>query len=248
MRLRQVALVAGELAPVRSALMALFGLTSDFRDPGVSEFGLENSVMVIGDKFLEVVAPVEPGTTAQRQLDKQGGDGGYMVLLQIHDFEKYRDRTEALGVRKVWQTDQPGTRAFHLHPRDIGGAIVSLDWMGRWDDWTWGGPDWRERRAGNASDILAVELRAAQPDVMAARWAEILDQDVVSAGERYSIRLPDEGEISFRPALAGETEGVCGLTLKVSDQTALEAAAARLGLNLQGNRLIAGGVEMTFIS
>jgi hypothetical protein len=49
-----------------------------FVDPGVAEFGLKNFLISIGGDIIEVVAPVQPGTTAGRLLDKRG-DGGYMV-------------------------------------------------------------------------------------------------------------------------------------------------------------------------
>ena len=88
MRLRQVALVAKELAPTRDVLFRLLGLSEDFADPIVSQFGLRNSVVPIGDTFLEVVSPVEEGTTAGRLLERRSGDGGYMILLQVDDISR----------------------------------------------------------------------------------------------------------------------------------------------------------------
>ena len=44
MRLRQVAFVAENLMQVREELFQLLGLSEDYADPGVGEFGLENSV------------------------------------------------------------------------------------------------------------------------------------------------------------------------------------------------------------
>jgi len=82
MWLRQVALVAKERDPVRHEIFELFGLDSDFEDEGVSVFGLHNSVMTIGDTFLEIVAPTQADTTAGRLLERMGGDGGYMILVQ----------------------------------------------------------------------------------------------------------------------------------------------------------------------
>ena len=52
MNLRQVALVAEQLAPVRQDIFAVLGIDADFADNGVAEFGLENSVMTIGKTFL----------------------------------------------------------------------------------------------------------------------------------------------------------------------------------------------------
>ena len=62
MKLKQVALVAGELAPVREQIFDILGLVADYDDPGVGAFGLCNSVMAIGETFLEVVCPKEEGT------------------------------------------------------------------------------------------------------------------------------------------------------------------------------------------
>ncbi len=72
-RLRQVALVAADLDPVVTQLSDTFGPSVCFRDPGVAEFGLHNALMVVGDQFLEVVSPTEPGTTCGRLLDKRHG-------------------------------------------------------------------------------------------------------------------------------------------------------------------------------
>ena len=85
MRIRQIALVTTELAPVRDALFELLGLDDAFIDDEVSQFGLENAVMTIGTTFLELVSPVQTGTTAGRLLERRGGDGGYMVIVQVDD-------------------------------------------------------------------------------------------------------------------------------------------------------------------
>ena len=75
MRLRQVALVAREIEPAVEALRSVLGLGDPFRDPGVAEFGLRNAVMPLGDDFLEVVSPVQPGTSAGRWLERHGDLG-----------------------------------------------------------------------------------------------------------------------------------------------------------------------------
>ena len=110
-RLRQVALVARELEPVVDALCRTFDLTVCFHDPGVGEFGLHNALMVVGDQFIEVVAPTRPGTTAGRLLDKRGGDGGYMAIFEVDDLDAREARLTAAGVRVVWRADIRTIRA-----------------------------------------------------------------------------------------------------------------------------------------
>ena len=79
MRLRQLALVAEHLEPVLDDLCGVLGVGIAYRDPGIANFGLQNALLALGDTFLEVVSPIQPGTTAGRLLDRRGGDGGYMA-------------------------------------------------------------------------------------------------------------------------------------------------------------------------
>jgi hypothetical protein len=126
-RLRQAVLVAAELEPVAERLREELSLGDPFADPGVGEFGLENAVFALGDQFLEVVAPIRPGTAAGRYLERRGGDGGYMLIFQLDDLDAARARAADLGIRVVWQIDLPDISGTHLHPADMRGAIVSLD-------------------------------------------------------------------------------------------------------------------------
>ena len=76
LRLRQIALVAQELAPVQADLEAVLGIAVCFRDPGVGHFGLENALFPIGNELLEVVAPIREQTAGGRYLERRSGAGG----------------------------------------------------------------------------------------------------------------------------------------------------------------------------
>src|SRR3954470_21338588 len=189
MRLRQVALVAADLDAVVDRLCAVLGVEVAYRDPGVGEFGLHNALLTLGDTFLEVVSPEREGTTAGRYLERRGGDGGYMVILQCDDLDGERRRVNDLGVRTVWSVDLPDMRGTHLHPADVGGAILSLDWADPPASWRWAGPDWKANDAGR---ITAVTVQAADPHGMAARWSEVLGVTSVDG-----VVPLDRGEIRF---------------------------------------------------
>src|SRR5206468_3297106 len=172
------ALVARELEPVVADLRAVFGLPEGFRDPGVGEFGLHNAVMAVGTTLLEVVSPVRAGTTAGRFLEKQGGDGGYMVILQTAHLDAARRRLATLGMRIVWEVALDDIATVHLHPRDIGGAIVSLDQPRPPASWRWGGPVWRAKaRTDVVRGIAGATLAGTDAPRLAARWAEVLGVD-----------------------------------------------------------------------
>lgn len=187
-RLRQVALVASDLDAVVAELCGRLGLTVCFNDPGVGEFGLRNALMVIGDQFLEVVSPMQEGTTAGRLLDKRGGDGGYMAIFEVDDLDDRIERLAELGVRTVWAGEFPTIRGRHLHPRDVGGAIVSIDQPIPNGSWAWAGPNWTAHADGSVVTAIAgISISASDPEAMRARWAEVgVDNSVefCTAGER----------------------------------------------------------------
>lgn len=246
MRLRQVALVAHQLAPVRKQLFSLLGLQEDFKDPGVGEFGLENSVMAIGDTFLEVVAPVQEGTTAGRLLERRAGDGGYMVIVQTDDLAVDSERIDRLGVRKVWEVSLKDAKAFHMHPRDLGGAIVSFDQMTPPESWKWAGPDWQNRGAGLVDEIVGVELQATDAGAMAARWAEVFGKEVTIGADCLIIAL-EHGEIRFIEDTNGRGDGVSGVDVRTGNQASITEIAEREGLAVEGNRVTVCGTDFRFV-
>jgi hypothetical protein len=206
-RLRQAVLVARELEPLAGALQEQLGLHEPFRDPGVKEFGLHNVVFAMGDCFLEVVSPVQPGTAGGRYLDRHG-DGGYMLLFDVRDLEGVRSRAAGLGVRVVWQMDLPDISGTHLHPADIGGAIVSVDRSLPYGTWRWGGPDWTGRTGEGAPvRLLGVTVSVPDPGATAARWGEVLGVAVHDGSGQPRLVL-DGGEVRFgrREAAPGNGE------------------------------------------
>ena len=226
MRLRQVALIAHELESVVEDICAVFDLEIGYRDPAIKGFGLHNAVLPVGDSFLEIVSPIEAGTTAGRLLERRGGDGGYMVIVQTDDLAADRARVDALGVRVVFEVNTPGARGIHLHPRDVGGAILSLDEMDPAEGWPYAGPDWKSHvRSGRTRAIVGAEVQANDPRAMAERWAAAFGRPVVRDCE---IDLARGTAIRFVPAADGRGEGVSGIDVSVRDpETVLLAARAR---------------------
>ncbi len=247
MRLRQIALVAHDLAKAREDIVAVLGLGADYADPGVGHFGLENAVWPVGDTFLEVVSPKEPGTTAGRLLDKRGGDGGYMTIFQVADIVAARARAAERGVRFVWNTDRDdGVAASHLHPRDTGGALISLDQMTPTARWEWGGPDWRKSvRTETSLAIVGAEIQAEDPETMSRRWADILGLER-DATEPCRLAL-DGGELRFVSPRDGRGEGLGGFDVAVRDPAAVLAAARLRGLLGADGGVVLAGTRVALI-
>src|SRR5689334_16660351 len=124
-RLRQVVLAARDLKSAAASLEAALGVADPFRDEGVGHFGLHNVVYALGDTFVEIVSPVQDGTAAGRQLDRHGGDCGYMAMFELSDEADSRARLADAGVRVVHDTTHDDIVDLHLHPKDVPGAIVA---------------------------------------------------------------------------------------------------------------------------
>jgi len=243
MRLRQVALAARALEPTLLALQRVLGLGEPFRDPGVAEFGLQNVVLPIGDAFLEVVSPVKADTTAGRWLDRRGGDAGYMAIFQTDDLAAARERMERLGVRIVWQVALEDAATLHLHPRDVGGAIVSIDAMQPPESWRWAGPGWRERcRAEVATGLVGVVLEAPDPEKLALRWGEVLAvRPDRGAQVGYTLPLDRGTGVRVLAAAVGGEPVLAAVEIAVRDRARFAAAAASAGVaDLDGTVRIAG--------
>lgn len=207
-RLRQVALVARDLRAARAVLEVGLGLRDPYQDPGVGVFGLENVVFEAGHDFVEVVAPREEGTTAGRYLDRQG-PGGYMAIFQLAGFAELaeaRERVGHLGVRVAWETHLEDIATLHLHPKDLAGAIVSLDAAEPHESWRWAGPRWvggAPAEPHATGGIRSVTLAVADPRGAQRRWSEVLGcgLDPLPSGQRVRFVEGQGGMVDVELAL-----------------------------------------------
>jgi hypothetical protein len=247
-KLRQIALVARELAPVEDDLLSIFGLEVAYRDPVVHQWGLENIVVPVGNQFLEVVAPTRDGTTAGRYLDRRGGDGGYMVILQCEDPKGRDARAERLGLRIVHKSLHADYDGRQFHPRDTGGSFLEVDWAPGFDEddgsWHPASDNWRPaRRTRVVTGIAACEVQTPDVDGLTARWAEILGRQT----EGYAIPL-ELGAIRFVKDADGRGEGLGGVDMTVADKAHVLREAERRGRIAGKDMLLIGGTRFNLIT
>jgi hypothetical protein len=219
LRLRQICLVAPHLEPSVSTICTVLGTMVCYVDPHVGKYGLVNALMPLGNSFLEVVAPTADGTAAGRYLDRRGGEGGYMVILDCDAMEPWLAHFPAVGVRVANDLDYPGEyRGLQLHPRDTGGALLEINHShdGAWDGpYHPAGPRWNGARGVEAEDqIMAAELQSPDPAHLAARWSAILRRPVHDRNGVPTIEL-DLGTLRFVPATDGRGEGLGGIDVKI---------------------------------
>ncbi len=248
LRLRQLCLVADRLEPVVEHLAAVFDVAVCHRDPAVGQFGLHNALLPFGTSFIEVVAPLREGTTAGRYLERRGGDGGYMVILDSDDLPHWRAHTRALGVRAAAELALDDYEGLQLHPRDTGGALLEInstrggaDPMGPYGP---AGAHWQGfMRTARVHGIAAAVLQSADPAALAARWSAILQRPCRATAQGHALAL-DNAELRFVRAEDGRGEGLAGIALHCIDPAAVLDAAARRGCPVAQGAVEIGGVRI----
>ena len=234
MRLRQIAFVAQDLDSVETNLGSELGAEVCFRDPGVGVFGLHNALFAVGDTFIEIVSPTQDGTTAGRYLERRGGDGGYMILLDLSADERAatRARAKEMGIREVFQAEDThgghhivGT---HFHPGDTGGAILSVDTVDPAGTWGWAGDSWASKvKTDRAGRLTAAEIQTDRVEELAARWGALLGIDpsngvlkMEGSELRFVEPADDRGEglasfevLALDPALSRRSQVIAGVRI-----------------------------------
>ena len=251
LRLRQICLVAPQLAPAVATVEAVLGLPVCYRDPNVAKFGLKNALFALGSSFLEIVAPL-PGvadTAAERFIARSGGQGGSMLIFECDDPAPRRVRAEAMGVRIAFALNYADYRGVQLHPRDTRAVMLEFDHTDGGESLTGpyhpAGPDWQSgRRLDRVSGLAGAEVLSPDAAGLAAHWAALMGVQA-TADEQGGQHLPlDFGAVCIRPAPVGTPEHLATLRVAVGDPAAVLAAAAQAGCTVQGGCFQLAGVDI----
>ena len=246
MRLRQLVFVSNERDELADKICNLFDLKQTYHDAGLINFGLENVLIPLGDTFFEIVMPVQENTTAGRFLDKRGGEGGYMVIVDSSNFEKEQARVESSGIEIVWHGNRKEegiqARTIHLHPKQVGGAILSIDHMNPASAWLWAGTDWEKDINKTLIDVLSgVVLQSKDPELMCSNWENALGKKR-DAGSGLDISL-DGSKISFVSDVNGRGEGINAFKIKALAKDTIMKKAEEMNL-IQNQEIVLGGVKI----
>ena len=142
-----------------------------------------------------------------------------MVLLQTDNLEQHKERVEGAGLRIVHdgQVNERGTsiHGIHLHPKDVGGAILSLDQADPSESWLWAGHDWLYHSLGDVvTKIVAIDIQADVPQTMAERWAK-----AIGATLKDNVIELDDAKIRFVQANDGRGDGLAAAELLATDRS-----------------------------
>jgi hypothetical protein len=194
----------------------------------------------LGGDALEVVSPFQKGTIAGRYLERIGGDGGYMVIMQTEDAAERKNYILQNKLAKVITDAQhdDGT-IVQYHPKGIkGGVIPELDshqssdvWpnpvITEFSPWIPLGPKARTSlylacmRQSNYIRLIGVILRLQSSDTdtegAAKQWEETF-----GVNRRNDLLCFTNARLGFVAGAKGEREGIHSITLAVHGKERLE--------------------------
>ena len=239
LRLRQVCLVAADLARETARVKAQLGLAECYRDVNVAKYGLENVLFPVGSSFIEIVSPTRPGTAAGRFLERHGGRYGYMLILDCDDPERRQAHAEALGVRVANVIRHGDYLGVQLHPKDTGAAMLEFNRTAGGEDamgpYAPAGPLWQSAIRRDVTHALtAAEVESPEPGRLAQHWGRILDRPVEKqSGNGCRITL-DYGAINFLPG-AGPEAVFAGVELESAVAAEVDLCGVRFRLRAAGS-------------
>ena len=249
-RLRQICLVARDLARVIADMQAIFGVNFAYQDPNVRRYGLENALFPLGLAFVEVISPVEADTAAGRFLERSGGIGGYMAIFNCSDPERRGRFANAIGIRTAHTIDHDGFYAVQLHPRDCRAAMIEFDRTEGEEDlrgpYHSAGPRWLDAVRTDITKRLAeIVIESPDPANIGRRWARILEKAFVAVDEGGRIDV-DMTAIRFATG-PDARETLRTLVIEVADRGRIDRCARERGYSMSERGIEFCGVRFELI-
>jgi hypothetical protein len=154
-----------------------------------------------------------------------------MVLIQTDDLVSVEARLSEFGVRVVFVAETDEIRGLHLHPKDVPGAIVSVDAAREVAEWPWAGPIWRQKVTSSiASSICGMEVTVEDPANVARIWGHVLG--VHSIDNQLHL---DDSVVVFKSPMTGDRArgGISAVYLTSPDRRVQGTSRDLLGTELR---------------
>jgi hypothetical protein len=176
-----------------------------------------------------------------------------MVICQCDDHAPRKARVAELGIRTVAARYTDTSCLMQLHPQDTGGSFLEIDWHEKPDEefpgWSHAirGP-WPDFiRTDRVSAIVAAEIQSPEPEKVAHRWSEIIQEPLARDAARNLCLRIDNATIRFVQAADGRPEGLGGVDIKATNADAAHAAAKARGLLSENGIILIGGMRIGLV-
>ncbi|MFT6559279.1 hypothetical protein [Sneathiella sp.] len=200
-RLRQVCLATENIRLSEGILARVLGLSPCHRST-LPDYGLENSLFVIGASFIELVAPIEENTAVARFLKKNNGLGGYMAIFDCEDTALRKQLLNLQFIDIIAERQGEKADLIQLDPRKTGLTMVELDHhkegRRRMDGYEWAGPNWQKHvYQAVVEDIVKFAFRCHDPIKKADQWRRFLITTKKQAPDKPATIALDHGTLEF---------------------------------------------------
>ena len=171
-----------------------------------------------------------------------------MVIVDSLDLEKERKRLESAEMDIVWyenrKTSGIHAQSLHLHPKQVGGAILSIDNMNPTSSWLWAGTEWeKDINKALVSHICGVNISSANPDILLSNWEKALGKK--RSNECNSIDLAGSN-INFVMNTQSQSEHVSAFQIHTLKKSNIEKRALSKGF-VTNNNIHLGGVDFLLV-
>src|SRR5262249_24008155 len=133
----------------------------------------------------------------------------------------------------------------HLHPKDTGGTLLSVDQPNPAEAWDWDGPKWRSHvKSDVGAGVTGAEVQSGAPPALAERWAGGSGKPLREDGSNRFVMDLDGGEIRFVEERDGRGEGLAALDVEVVDREKLVAGARARGCDVARDEVGVAGIRV----
>lgn len=140
---------------------------------GTEQYGFRTRMMRVGTTMLEIVTPIREPHGLHTFFKEQGGDGGYMVVMQTYDDTALLKRMSDAGLKLAMEI--PNFAGQHLMQFDykVFGTRFEFYRYTPEENW-WGNPlssEWKDPKA--VSDIVGGKVAVENPGNVAETAAKV---------------------------------------------------------------------------
>ena len=138
------------------------------------------------------------------------------------------------------KTDGIHGQSLHLHPKQVGGAILSIDNMKPASSWLWAGREWeKDINKSLVSHFSGVNICSPNPDSLLSNWEKALGKKRSIDGT--SIDLAGSN-INFVMNTESQSEHVSAFQIHTVKKPYIEKRAVNRGF-FTNNNIHLGGVD-----
>ena len=135
-------------------------------------------------------------------------------------------------------------QALHLHPKQVGGAILSIDNMKPASSWLWAGREWeKDINKSLVSHFSGVNICSPDPDNLLCNWERALGRKREADGTSIDL---SGSSINFVINTQSQSEHISAFQIHTGKRLEIEKRAASRGV-LINNNIHLGGVDFLLV-